>query len=105
MARVLGQWEQDSRFSTKTGKPRVLSWKGQKSEFAELVKCVTNDVRAGTVLFELPRSGVVVKAPRGLPLIRPTLPVNVDVQSRWDFLARNIETLVRAAEQNLFSPP
>lgn len=104
LARVLGQWEQDSRFSTRTGKPRILSWEGEKSEFAELVRSVTDDVRAGTVLFELERSGVAQKLPRGLKLVRPTLPVNIDIQSRWDFLARNIETLVRAAEQNLFSP-
>ncbi len=98
--RIVGQWEQDRRFCRKSGQPRVLTWEGEESEFAGLVRSVTDDVRAGTVLFELERSGVVEKTSRGLRLLRVTAPSLGNASERWDFLGRNIESLIEAAIEN-----
>ena len=68
ISRVVAQWENDRRFLTQAGKPRVLSCDEDDSEFSELVRLVSKDLHPGTVLFELERSGIVERSKRGVRL-------------------------------------
>ena len=59
LLRVIGQWQQDSRFADKKGHPKSLSIEGKKSEFVDLVQSISKDLNPYTVLFELERVGAV----------------------------------------------
>lgn len=101
VSRIIGQWEQDSDFSTKAGKPRVLSFSGQDSEFAKLVARVSRAIAPGTALFELERSGAVERTKRGLKLVRATQRHTRDFEDTIELLSEDIETLISAVQQNI----
>ncbi len=62
ISKIMVQWQHDKEFTTKAGKPRVLTAVGSKSEFAKLVESVNgNNVSPYTVLFEMERLGIVKK--------------------------------------------
>lgn len=103
-SRVLAQWEQDERFHTKAGKPRVLSADGDQSEFAQLVAAVSTDVNFATVLFELERLGLVERAARGIKFIGKAQITSQDPAESFTLLARDAEDLLMSVDENVFSP-
>ena len=100
LSKVVGQWESDPRYKTSRGPSRVISYEGEGSEFYELVSEISSNVNPGTVLFELERNGAVTRTPRGLKLLRPTEAVREDEQRFFEILAKDLESLHRAAEEN-----
>lgn len=95
--RVLGHWEQDPRYCTKQGQPRVLS----EEEFKSLVSSVSRHLRAGTVLFELERLGIAEKSTRGIKRQR-SLPGTVsDPVEGFELLSQDLDTLISAATENI----
>ena len=104
MTRVIGQWEQDKRFRTSNGQPRTLSLEDDKGGFYDLVRSVTDDINPSTVLNELERSGLIQRSGRGVKLVKQVFRVGTAPQARYDLLANNVETLILAAEENLFEP-
>lgn len=58
LAKVLGQWEHDKRFSQR-GAMKPLAVSGKKGSFYELVESVSRDLNPGTILAELQRLGFV----------------------------------------------
>lgn len=103
-SRVLGLWEQDSRFLTKSRKPRVLRYQGKDSEFKTLVKLVSKELNPATVLFELERTGAVSRTSKGVKLIRAVELYEGKPAKGLDLLARDIDTLATLVEENLFQP-
>lgn len=101
-ARVLGQWEQDPRFTTKSGKPRSLTYEGEQSEFHSLIAAVSRDVHPGTVLFQLERSGSVERTKRGVRLIKPEVEVRGDPGEGFLLLSKDLDDLIGAVQENLF---
>ncbi|MCB0328222.1 MAG: hypothetical protein KDD70_01125 [Bdellovibrionales bacterium] len=99
-SRIIGQWEQDSRFTTQAGKPRILKHEGTDSQFSELVRSVDTCVTPGTVLVELERIGAIEKTPRGLRLKELEYTYSKGASEILEMLGENIETLVQAAEEN-----
>lgn len=102
--RVIGQWQQDPRFTTKYGRPKVLSFEGENSEFQELVKLVSNDLHPGTVLFELERIGAVQKSRSGVRLVVRAYVPKGNAKEGYDMLASDAADLMNAVEENLFEP-
>ncbi len=102
-SRVIGQWEQDSRFLTKAGKPRMLSLDGDDSEFRQLVKLISSDVNSGTILFELERTGAVERVGDKLKLCRRALIISENPEDSFRLLSEDAEDLVASVEQNVFS--
>lgn len=100
-SRIIGQWQSDSDFTTSRGKPRVLSYEGDESEFRELVETISTDVHPGTVLFELERIGAVERSARGLKLVLTQYSAEHDLREGYSMLAADVEDLVHSAEQNL----
>lgn len=101
-SRIIGQWQQDPRFITKTKKPRVLTLEGETSEFKQLVQRVSNDLNATTVLFELERIGAVERVKEGVRLTTRAYNPKGNVQEGFGLLARDTEDLLAAVEDNLF---
>ncbi|MCB0346550.1 MAG: hypothetical protein KDD66_15635 [Bdellovibrionales bacterium] len=100
-SRVLGQWEQDARFLTKSGAPKILSATGERNEFVQLVESVTTAVNPATVLFQLQRIGSVEKTARGLRLIKREALFSADAREAFEMIAENIESQVAAGVENL----
>jgi len=102
-SRVIVAWEQTKRFCTKAGKPRVLSFGGEQSEFTELVRSVSKDVRPAAVLFELERMGVIEHSKQGIRLGSTERFHHKDPETGLDLLRQDTESLVEAVEENLFT--
>lgn len=103
VSRVIGYWEQDPRFCTKSKVPRVLSFRGERNEFKSLIECVSKDINPATILFEMERIGAVQRSAQGVRLVG-----GVDYQHQvpergLNLLARDFETLGNAVSENIFS--
>ncbi|MCB0344212.1 MAG: hypothetical protein KDD66_03810 [Bdellovibrionales bacterium] len=101
--RVIGQWRHDKRFLNKSGQPRVLGTKGEKSEFRQLVQTVSKNINPGTVLFELERMGSIERTPNGVKLVRQMPGFGSNPSKGFELLSRDIQTLVDAVQENLLA--
>jgi len=102
LSRVIYQWEQSDEFTTKQGKPRVLSFEGERSEFHQLVLSVSSTLNPGTVLFELERAQLVERTPRGLKLKFGFALSQHDPESGFKLLGKDMDALLTAVEENVF---
>jgi hypothetical protein len=103
ITRILGQWQGDRDFRGVKG-PRVLSCRGESSEFAALVRKVSKDVHHTTVLFELQRLGLVEESARGLRLVGAAFVPAGDPEQSFSLLEQDVDALIRSAEENILSP-
>ncbi len=101
LSKVIGTWENSSRYCTRAGGPRVLTADGDASEFFKLVESVTRHTHPSAVLFEIQRNGAAVLTNRGLKLIRRTVVLSGDEVRSFDFVGRDIDLMVKACEENL----
>lgn len=100
-SRVIGQWEQDARFHDASGKPRVLD----ENEFKRLVSLISQDLKAGTVLFELERVGAIERVKGGVKLKHAALVVQGNPGEAFELLGRDVEDLIYAVEDNILTDP
>ncbi len=103
-ARVLGEWEQNRRYRTSAGKPRVLSFEGEKSEFKDLVESLSTNLNPGTVLFELERLGSVVRTAQGLKLVKSVGKFDGKSEKALELVSRDVESLIGSAIENISTP-
>lgn len=102
MTRVLGKWQGSSKYTTKSGQPRVLSAQGNGSEFFGLVRSLSADLNPYTVLNELIRIGSVERTARGGVRIASRVYVpKGDTEQGMQLLARDMDLLAGAVEENL----
>lgn len=101
-SRVIGQWEQDARFRSASGAPRVLAYEGEHNEFKQLVASVSQDLNYCTILFELERVGAVSKTKTGVKLNRKTLDLKDDAAQGLQLLAQDSDDLMTSVLENLF---
>lgn len=104
LTRLIGQWEQDPKFKTKKGKPRILSLDGENSEFAQLAASVSKNINPSTLAFELERIGAAKLSSRGIKLTQDIHRVGLEPEKRFEHLSRNVELLIHAGEENLYNP-
>ena len=105
LLRVIGQWQQDSRFIDKKGTPKSLSIEGKKSQFVELVQSISKDLNPYTVLFELERVGAVRRDDEALSLNADVYVPEGDVKESLGLLGRDMEDLILAVDENIFKKP
>lgn len=98
--KVLGQWQNDRRFITQNGQPRVLSNEGRDSEFNHLVRLVSADLNAYTVLYELERIGAVERTPKGIKLAKLVYGNADDMKGAAKMMALDASDLMAAIEEN-----
>ena len=103
LTRVLGQWRNHHDFTTSTGQPRSLTYRGEDSEFKQLVATVSKNINPGTVLFELQRKGYLKKTRQHINLQKEVFSLQSDPHKGFDLVARDIETLLQASEQNIYN--
>ena len=101
VSRVVGYWEQDRNFLTKSKTVRILTYEGEDSEFFRLVRKVNRNINPATVLFEIVRSGIAEKTPKGLKLVKKGAVAYGDPRKTFDLVGRDIELFIRCAEENL----
>lgn len=100
--RIISTWESHADFTTKSNKPKVLRYDGESGEFAELVFFVSKNLHPGTILFELERTGMVSREGNKVRLTHDLYRNATQEEDRFHHLALNVETLLNAAEENLF---
>ena len=103
ISRVIGQWQHDSRFRTKSGKPRTLTCEGLGSEFVQLIRSVSGDLNPYTVLFELERIAAVERTRHGLRLKARMYISKGDAQQGFDLLSHDMNDLVLCVEENVLA--
>ncbi len=101
ITRIIGQWQQDRRFCTRNGKPRILSFEGPNSDFKRLVSHLSNDLNPATVYFELERTGAVVRTRDGVKLVTRAYVPKGNMKAGFELLANDMDDLVRCVEGNL----
>ncbi len=99
--RIINHWEQSPNFRSKSGDPRVLTYKGPESEFNRLAEAVSNNVHPAAVLFELERAGIVTRTARGLKLRQRERVVGTDALKTYELLGRDIASLIGGVEENI----
>lgn len=102
ITRVLGKWQGDERFLTKSGRTRALTWKGPDSDFAQLVAAVSRELNHTTVLNELERSGAVVRQRSRVALRSGVFVSKDDLEQGLRYLAEDLDDLIIAVEENVF---
>ena len=102
-ARVLVRWRQDKRFLTESGRPKVLTFGGENSEFTKLVRLESKEIRPGTVLFDLERVGAIKKTKNGLRLASRSF-IASDLGEGFELLGDDISSLTGAVIDNLQLP-
>lgn len=101
LGRVLGQWQADARFVNKAGRPARLTCRGEGNQFQQLVHSVTQHANAAAVLFELERLELVRRDGDIVGLRTLEFRNDNDFEEGWAILARDLQCLVGAVEQNL----
>ncbi|RMD86346.1 MAG: hypothetical protein D6808_03595, partial [Candidatus Dadabacteria bacterium] len=101
-SRVIGQWQQNKRFLTKSRRPKVLSIDGDDSEFNKLVRSISQDVHPGTVLFELERIGAVERTKNGVKLVARAYVPKHNPKEGFRLLSEDVSDLMLTIEENIF---
>lgn len=101
LGKVILRWRHDPRFVTKPGEPRELGYKGCDSDFTQLVESVSTALKPGTVLFELERAGYVERSQAQVALLRESFTFQSDPRKAFELLAKDIDALIVAVEQNI----
>lgn len=104
ISRILGQWQADPRFTTKSGKPATLTLEGKKGTFADLVHSISSDLNPYTLMNELERSGAVERTDSGLRLVRRSYQPRGDIEQGMRLLGNDTATLVDSVAENILSP-
>lgn len=107
-ATVVGQWLANPDFLDRSGKPLILPRSGDKQSFESLVRSVSTDLRARTVLDELLRLGLVREVDEGLILeTEQAVFGSGSNDHKTVFFAANVGDHLAAAAENLLAeePP
>lgn len=100
MTRIIGAWCSDERFS-RASKPRDLSMEGAESEFAVLVRGVSQDLNPATILFELDRLRLIERQGTTIRLLWNSYQISGDVDDAYVLLKRDIHALVEGVDSNI----
>lgn len=100
--RVIGQWQMDKRFQDNRGKPRELTYEGERSDFHKLVSRISKDLNPGTFLFELERIGAISRKGDKISLIVKSYNPRGNPEAGFALLAADAEDLMCAVEENIY---
>ncbi len=105
LAKVLGAWESNRKFTDKRGRPRELSLESKRNEFAELVLSVSSDLNPYTALFELERNGAVERDGNLVRLLHSSIELSKDQDNSLTLLAEDMDRLISSVSTNIFDSP
>lgn len=101
LARVIALWQVDKRFTTKGGRPRALSYRGEPNDLRDLVESVSNHIDAGAVLFELERQEIIERSKESIKLVKFIHRIGHNEAKGFELLSNDIDSLLSAVEQNI----
>jgi Family of unknown function (DUF6502) len=113
LMKVLGQWQNDKRFSDDQGQAMVLSCGFEKSEFNRLVGSISKELNPATVLFELERVGAIKRETQEIDgkkvdcaklLLEVYQPAG-DLEAGFRVAANDIQDFIETVEENLVIEP
>lgn len=99
--KVIGQWQTDKNFLTKSGQPRVLTIGSDQSSFSRLARSVSKELSPATIMFELERIGAIEVVERGIRLRMGSYTPRGDLVAGTNILSADIKTLIAAVLDNL----
>jgi hypothetical protein len=102
-SRIIGQWQNNKRYCTPSGKPRSLRIDERTDEFAELVASVSKELKPQTLLFELQRMDVLKRTRHGVKLIQKAYIPKGNTEEGLYYLETDSHDLISAVENNIFS--
>jgi|1048.fasta_scaffold55549_2 hypothetical protein len=100
LGKIIGHWQESKSFTDKQGKPKALTVEGANSEFVSLVKAISSDLNAYTVLFELERVGAVKRVGDQVILLRDVLDFQGSLLAGIEILAHDTADIYQAVEEN-----
>ncbi|MCB0352664.1 MAG: hypothetical protein KDD64_04040 [Bdellovibrionales bacterium] len=101
LRRVIGLWREGTAFTTSSGKPRVLSYDGEGSEFWQLVQAVSLDPNPASILRELLRSKAVEQSSRGVKLVRDFQLAQGNPEQAYRQLGADMQSMIEVVESNM----
>jgi len=101
LIRIVSQWQTDKKFTTASGKPRVLSVGTNDSEFSALVWRVSSDLSPGSVFEELQRVGLIRSTRQGVKLLAMGFMPRGDHHNGYRLMANDAKDLMQAVEENI----
>lgn len=105
ITKVIGLWQQDKKFCSKQGEPKVLSIESSNNEFAKLVSKVSKELAPGTILFEMERLGVVTRTEDGVKLeVSNFIPAG-DAVKGFQFISQHLDDLLQGSSFNILESP
>ncbi len=102
ISKVVGQWQFHPNYSKAPSKPKSLTFIGVDSEFSSLIKSISSDLHAGTILFELERLNLVEKSKEKIKL-KSKVSKFSSLEESLVLLSNDIETLTSAVIDNIKS--
>ncbi len=99
-ARLISLWIGDSRYIDKNGHPKLLQPHGSNS-FESLVCSVNTDIRSRTVLDDFIKRKIVLVQGDRLKLNQEALFPSDDLDTKIEFLARNVSDHISTCHQNI----
>lgn len=103
-SKVIGQWQHDSKYKSRSGKIRGLSIGTDDSEFAQLIRQVTKNYSPGTILQELLQLRLVEVKGGRVCLLADNMSYHFDEDRGLSLFARNADALSLSYEENIASP-
>jgi len=100
--RVIGRWRRDKQFLTSSGKPRVLSFETDDSEFHRLVRKVATYIHPRSVLLALEQVGAVERTKNGLRLKMGAYVPKGNAVEGISMLGGDFENYVTAVLDNVY---
>lgn len=101
LAKILGQWEHDRRFSDR-GAMKTLPVTGRRGSFQTLVEAVSQDLNPGTILAELIRLGFVSEEDGQVSPNTAAFAVSqASLEDGVRMLSYNLQGLCEAVDKNL----
>lgn len=108
ISKVIGQWQNDKRFTDSKGSPKPLSYGFEKSDFTKLVRLISNDTSASSVMLEMGRIKSIETKNDKVTLILGSYIPKGNPMHGFKILSDDIEDLRQAVEDNVFenaTPP
>jgi hypothetical protein len=98
VVRAISLWRSSPEFTDQEGNPRLLTFDTPQSEFHALASKLNSDISPYSLLFELERSGSILKTPEGLQLISSGY---LTITDGWELFAEEVDDLLATMEHNL----
>lgn len=102
VSKIIGQWQLSKKYADSNFKPKPLTYIGDDSQFATLVRSFTKDLHHTTLLFEFERLGLIRKQDEQILLATEIFNLGKQPLTAFQLLSKELNDLIMAVEQNIF---